>query len=151
MMELDEFNYKAEQLTGEDAVNYAQMIKFLENDIAGYKTIIEDLRDGSKDFTGNLYDITSLPADLVGLYNDFYLPMLSEDDRSDEDAAMALKSQYAVDLAKVYLVKLGQLALSNEVALSLMSRNDAIVATIGQLVMQDPELLNVVTDENKTE
>lgn len=77
IMELDEYNDKAAEAVGDEAERYLSMADFLENDIAGYKTIIEDLKDGSCDYTGSLYDIASLPAELLGLYQNFYIPSLA--------------------------------------------------------------------------
>ena len=106
IMELDEYNDKAAEAVGDEAERYLAMADFLENDIAGYKTIIEDLKDGSCDYTGSLYDIASLPAELLGLYQNFYIPSLSPEDRADENAAMELKVSYAKDLATSYAAKI---------------------------------------------
>ena len=40
IMELDEYNDKAAEAVGDEAERYLAMADFLENDIAGYKTII---------------------------------------------------------------------------------------------------------------
>lgn len=143
-MEIDDFSDKAASLTGDEAGNYVEIIDFLKKDIMGYKTIIDDLKDGSCDYTGNLYDIASLPADTLGLYNDFYLPLLSEDDRADEDAAMQLKVGYAKDLAKTYLVRIGKQVLTNELALNLIMSNDDILAAVGAAATSDPEIMNAL-------
>ena len=142
IMELDEYNDK-----GDEAERYLAMADFLENDIAGYKTIIEDLKDGSCDYTGSLYDIASLPAELLGLYQNFYIPSLSPEDKADENAAMELKVSYAKDLATSYAAKIGKAALSSDLALNLMMSDDGILAAIGAIVASNPEILSALSDE----
>ena len=71
VMEIDDYEAKAAETTGDESEKCLNMIDFLTNDIAGYKTIVEDLKDGSNDMTGNLYDIASLPSELAQLYMDF--------------------------------------------------------------------------------
>ncbi len=149
IMEIDEYNDKAADAVGEEAGRYLSMAEFLENDVAGYKTIIEDLRDGSCDYTGNIYDIASLPADLLGLYQNFYIPSLSPEDRADENAAMELKVNYAQDLAKNYLVGIGKAALTNDLALNLMMSDESILAAIGTIVSSNPEILNAISDDRQ--
>lgn len=111
------------------------MVTFLANDIAGYKSIVEDLQDGSCDLTGDLYDIASLPPELVDLYKGFYLPMLSSDDLADEKAAMDYKVAYAKSLAASKLVDIGRRALSDEMALNIMMENPEILSQIGAMVL----------------
>jgi len=147
IMEIDEYNDKAAEMTGDEAAKFVDMIDFLKNDIAGYKTIVDDLKDGTCDYTGDLYDIASLPEASVELYDSFYLPMLSDEDRSDEEAAMSLKGQYAVDLVNSYAVKLGKMALSNPIALGIMSSNDSFLAAVGKMVLSDPELQNALKED----
>lgn len=147
IMELDEYNDKAAEAVGDEAERYLAMADFLENDIAGYKTIIEDLKDGSCDYTGSLYDIASLPAELLGLYQNFYIPSLSPEDRADENAAMELKVSYAKDLATSYAAKIGKVALSSDLALNLMMSDDDILAAIGAIVASNPEILSALSDE----
>ena len=147
IMELDEYNDKAAEAVGDEAERYLAMADFLENDIAGYKTIIEDLKDGSCDYTGSLYDIASLPAELLGLYQNFYIPSLSPEDRADENAAMELKVSYAKDLATSYAAKSGKAALSSDLALNLMMSDDGILAAIGAIVASNPEILSALSDE----
>ena len=147
IMELDEYNDKAAEAVGDEAERYLAMADFLENDIAGYKTIIEDLKDGSCDYTGSLYDIASLPAELLGLYQNFYIPSLSPEDRADENAAMELKVSYAKDLATSYAAKIGKVALSSDLALNLMMSDDSILAAIGAIVASNPEILSALSDE----
>ena len=62
IMEMDLFNDKAEELKGDDAIAYVNTIDFLKNDIAGYKSIIDDLRGRKCDYSGNLYDLNSVSA-----------------------------------------------------------------------------------------
>ena len=147
IMELDEYNDKAAEAGGDEAERYLAMADFLENDIAGYKTIIEDLKDGSCDYTGSIYDIASLPAELLGLYQNFYIPSLSPEDRADENAAMELKVSYAKDLATSYAAKIGKAALSSDLALNLMMSDDGILAAIGAIVASNPEILSALSDE----
>jgi len=147
IMEIDEFNTKAENMVGDEAGKYVDLVDFLNHDIAGYKTIIEDLRDGSCDYTGNLWDIASLPAESVGLYTDFYLPALSECDRADEEAAMHLKGTYAQDLAKGYTMKLGRTALTSQMAINLMMADDSIAMAIGMAVAGNPEIMDALKSE----
>lgn len=149
VMEIDEFNDKSAAATGDEAVMYANLVNFLEHDIAGYKTIIDDLKDGSCDYTGDLYEIASLPAEAVDLYNDFYVPSLSPEDKADEQAAMALKGQYAVDFVKKYTAQLGRAALANQVALQIMMDDEAVAQAIGAIVAGNPELLNAVAPEKQ--
>ena len=144
IMEIDELNDKAAELTGEEAGKCLALAEFLKNDVAGYKTIIDDLKDGSNDHTGNIYDIASLPAEAVGVYNDLYLPELSPDDLEDEKAAMSLKVEYAKDLVQSRLVKIGKAALSNDLALNLMMSSDDILAAIGAVVSQDAEIMSAI-------
>lgn len=149
IMEIDEYNDKAAEAVGEEAGRYLSMAEFLESDVAGYKTIIEDLRDGSRDYTGNIYDIASLPADLLGLYQNFYVPSLSPEDRADENAAMEIKVNYAQDLAKSYMVGIGRAALSNDLALNLMMSDESVLAAIGTIVSANPEILNALSDDRQ--
>lgn len=148
VMEIDDFNNKAADTIGDEALMYTNMITFLENDIAGYKTIIEDLMDGSCDYTGNLYEIASLPEESVDIYNNFYVPSLSEGDRADENAAMALKGQYAEDFVKKYTAQIGREALSNPVALNIMMNSEDIAIAIGSIVAGNPELINAITTDD---
>ena len=43
IMEIDELNDKAAELTGEEAGKCLALAEFLKNDVAGYKTIIEGI------------------------------------------------------------------------------------------------------------
>ncbi len=148
IMEIDEYNDKAAEAVGDEAEKCLMMAEFLENDVAGYKTIVEDLKDGSCDYTGNLYDIASLPAELAGLYRNYYLPSLSAEDLEDENAAMDLKCSYAQDLAANYMINIGKAALSSPLAVSLMMSDDAVLAAVGAAVASNPEILDALnTDE----
>jgi hypothetical protein len=151
IMEIDEYADKAAQATGDEAAKYLALVDFLKNDIAGYKTIIDDLKDGTNDLTGNLYDIASLPEEALGVYNDEYLPSLSPEDLADEKAAMNLKVEYAQDLANSYAVRIGKAALTNDLVLNLMMSNDDILAAVGALVAQDAEIMSALTNEGEAE
>ena len=138
---------KSSGASPEDAELYEGLIEFLKNDIRGYKSIVDDLMDGSVDFTGDLYDIASLPERMVGIYNDFYLPSLSESDLADEQNAMALKTSYAKELVVGKYVKIGRAALDNPLVLSIISQNEDFLAIIGKIVLSEPELINALNDE----
>ena len=144
IMEIDAFEEKATNLTGQEAERCLDMIEFLRRDIAGYKTIIDDFRDGTNDLTGNLYDIASLPEDSISLYNGFYLPGLSAEDRNEDTKAMDIKIRYAEDLARMYLVFIGRSAIMDPRAVDLIMANEDIVAAIGALVMESPEIFNAI-------
>ncbi len=143
IMEVEDFSQKSRS-DDPRAAQYAAMVTFLANDIAGYKSIVEDLKDGSCDLTGDLYDIASLPPELVDLYKGFYLPLLSADDLEDEKAAMDYKVAYAATLANTKLVEFGRRALSDEMALGIMMGKPEISAQIGAIVLNDPELSNLL-------
>jgi hypothetical protein len=143
-MEIDDLDEKAAQLTGDEAGKCLEMTEFLQKDIAGYKTIIEDLKDDTKDLTGNLWDIASLPENSAELYNDYYLPKLSDQDREDEIAAMDLKSEYAVDLAKMHITQIGRVALTDPMVIDLMIANPDVSAAIGNIILEYPELVNAM-------
>lgn len=147
-MELDDLIDKSMGSPDSDTAAYDALIEFLKNDIKGYKAIIDDLKDGSCDYTGNYYDIASLPERAVGIYNDYYLPNLKEIDLADEHAAMDLKSKYATTLIENKYVKVGRAAINNPLVLSIMSQNSDILAVIGKIVLSEPELINALNDEN---
>ncbi len=140
IMEIDEFDNKAAEATGDESEKFMNMIDFLEKDIAGYKSIVDDLKDGTNDLTGNLWDIASLPQDALELYTQFYVPSLSEYDQEDERTAMEIKSKYAIDLANAYVLDIGRLALSDPKVLDLMMANEAFATMIGTAVLETPEL-----------
>ena len=146
-MEIDDLIERSEGAAPEDVQLFEDLIEFLKNDIRGYKAIIEDLKDGSADLTADLYDIASLPERAVGIYNDFYLPSLGENDLADEQKAMEYKSQYAREMVLGKFAKVGRAALDNPLVLSLMARNDEFVALVGKYVLSEPELLNALNDE----
>ena len=146
-MEIDDLIGKSSGASPEDAELYEGLIEFLKNDIRGYKSIVDDLMDGSVDFTGDLYDIASLPERMVGIYNDFYLPSLSESDLADEQNAMALKTSYAKELVVGKYVKIGRAALDNPLVLSIIAQNEDFLAIIGKIVLSEPELINALNDE----
>jgi hypothetical protein len=143
-MEIDTFEEKAANSTGDEAEKSLNMLEFLRNDINGYKSIIDDFKDGTCDFTGNLWDIASLPEDSLGLYTDFYLPALAQEDRDDETKAMELKAKYAVEVAKAYVLYLGRTALTDTRVIDLIMANEELVSLIGAAILDIPELLNAM-------
>lgn len=147
IMEIDEYDKKAADNKGEESEKYLNMINFLTNDIAGYKTIVEDLKDGSNDMTGNLYDIASLPSELAQLYMEFYLPSLNEADREEEDLAMELKAKYAMDLAKVYVMHIGRMALVDPRIVDMIMDNEKLVMTIGNAILDAPDILKALNEQ----
>lgn len=144
IMEIDEFEEKATNLTGDEAEKCLDMIDFLKKDIMGYKSIVEDLRDGTNDLTGDLWDIASLPEDSLHLYTDFYLPGLSEEDRHEDSKAMELKAKYAQDLARLYVLHVGRMALTDPTVIDMILANEDLVSLIGSAVLDMPELLDVL-------
>ncbi|MDR0309880.1 MAG: hypothetical protein LBH88_03900 [Candidatus Methanoplasma sp.] len=144
IMEIDEFDEKITNLKGDEAEKYLDMIDFLKRDIGGYKSIIEDLKDGSNDLTGDLWDIASLPEDSLHLYTDFYLPILSEEDREEDTKAMELKAKYAQDLAKSYVLHIGRMALTDPNVIDMILANEQLVGLIGSAVLDMPELLEAI-------
>lgn len=145
-MEIDDLIEKSKNADPQSAQNFEDLIEFLKNDIKGYKAIIDDLKDGSVDYTGDLYDIASLPEQAVGLYNDFYLPSLGEADLKEEQTAMELKGKYAVQLVNNRCIGVGKAALESPLVVNLMSQNPDILAVIGKIVLSEPELLNALND-----
>ncbi|MDR1954463.1 MAG: hypothetical protein LBP82_00720 [Candidatus Methanoplasma sp.] len=143
-MEIDDFEEKAANLTGEEAEKCLDMIEFLKKDILGYKSIIDDLKDGSIDFTGDLWDIASLPEDSFHLYTDFYLPGLLPDDRNEDSTAMEIKAKYAQDLAKAYVLHIGRMALTDPNVIDKILANEELVSLIGSAVLDLPELLDAI-------
>lgn len=145
-MEIDDLIDKTKSADPQTAQNYEDLIEFLKNDIKGYKAIIDDLKDGSIDYTGDLYDIASLPQQAVGLYNDFYLPSLNEIDLKDEQDAMELKGKYAAKLVNAKYISIGKAALESPLVVNLMSQNPDILAVIGKIILSEPELINALND-----
>jgi hypothetical protein len=144
IMEIDEFEEKATNLTGDDAEKCLDMIDFLKKDILGYKSIVDDLKDGSSDLTGDLWDIASLPEHSLKLYTDFYLPALSEEDRDEDTRAMEIKAKYAQDLAKAYVLHIGRMALTDPDVIDKILANEDLVSLIGSAVLDIPELLEAL-------
>ncbi|MCL1811810.1 MAG: hypothetical protein FWG41_06335 [Methanomassiliicoccaceae archaeon] len=144
IMEIDEFEEKATNLTGDDAEKCLDMIDFLKKDVMGYKTIIEDLKDGSNDLTGDLWDIASLPENSLHLYTDFYLPSLSDEDREEDTKAMDIKVKYAQDLAKAYVMHIGRMALTDPGVIDRILANEELVYLIGSAVLDMPDLLEAI-------
>jgi hypothetical protein len=143
-IEIDEFEEKATNMKGEEAEKCLDMIEFLKKDIAGYKSIVEDLKDGSNDLTGDLWDIASLPENSLHLYTDFYLPGLSEEDRDEDSMAMEIKAKYAQDLAKAYVLHIGRMALTDPNVIDKILANEDLVSLIGSAVLDMPELLDAI-------
>ena len=149
IMEMDLFNDRAEELKGDDAIAYVNTIDFLKNDIAGYKSIIDDLRGRKCDYSGNLYDLASVPAETASLYSDFYLPSLYEEDKADEEAAMKLKGEYAVEFSRRYSVQMGRAALVNQMAIDILMADERFAALIGNIVLENPELQNIIENDGE--
>lgn len=144
VMEIDDFDKEAAGTIGDDVERYLNVIEFLNNDIAGYKTIVEDLSDGSRDMTGNIYDIASLPPESASIYTEFYLPLLSEDDRQEEVIAMGIKTQYATDLAKEYVIHVGRVALMDTNALEVILADEEILTLIGNAILDSPRIMEAL-------
>lgn len=144
IMEIDEFEEKATNLTGDEAEKCLDMIEFLKKDIMGYKSIVEDLKDGSNDLTGDLWDIASLPEHSLHLYTDFYLPGLSQEDRDEDTKAMEIKAKYAQDLAKAYVLHIGRMALTDPNVIDRILANEDLVSLIGSAVLDIPELVEAI-------
>jgi hypothetical protein len=144
IMEIDEYEEKATNLTGEEAEKCLDMIDFLRNDIAGYKSIVDDLKDGTNDLTGNLWDIASLPEDALSLYTGFYLNGLSSPDRVEEEKAMDIKVKYAQDLAKMYIIHIGRMALTDPKVIDIIMANEELVSAIGSAILDIPEIVDIM-------
>jgi len=144
VMEIDEFEEKATNLTGDEAERCLDMIDFLKKDIMGYKSIVEDLKDGSNDLTGDLWDIASLPENSLRLYTDFYLPRLTDEDRDEDTKAMDIKVKYAQDLARAYVLHIGRMALTDPNVIDKILANERLVYSIGSAVLDIPELLEEI-------
>jgi hypothetical protein len=147
IMEIDDFEEKVTNLTGDEAERYLDMIDFLKKDIMGYKSIVDDLKDGSNDFTGDLWDIASLPEKSLSLYTEFYLPGLSDEDREEDTNAMEIKAKYAQDLAKAYVLHVGRMALTDPNVIDLILANEDLVSMIGAVVMDTPELIDALLNQ----
>lgn len=147
VMEMDDYDEKATNETGQDAENCLDMIEFLKNDIAGYKTIVEDLKDGTNDMSGNLWDIASLPEESITLYTEFYLPSLSNEDREEENGAMELKAKYAVDLAKSYVMHTARMALMDPKIIDMIMADEELVTIIGGAILDRPALIAALTNQ----
>jgi len=144
IMEIDDFEEKATNLTGDEAEKCLNMIDFLKRDIMGYKSIVDDLKDGSNDLTGDLWDIASLPEESLRLYADFYLPSLSDEDREEDTIAMEIKAKYAQDLAKAYVLHIGRMALTDPNVIDRILANEDLVSLIGSAVLDSPDLLEAI-------
>jgi hypothetical protein len=144
IMEIDEFEEKATNLTGDEAEKCLDMIDFLKKDVMGYKSIIEDLKDGSNDLTGDLWDIASLPENSLRLYTDFYLPSLSEEDREEDTKAMDIKVKYAQDLARAYVMHIARMALTEPNVLDMILAKEGLMYLIGSALLDMPDLLEAI-------
>jgi len=144
IMEIDDYENKLTDIKGDEAEKYLDMIDFLKKDIIGYKSIVDDLRDGSNDLTGDLWDIASLPEKSLSLYTDFYLPGLSEEDREEDTTAMEIKAKYAQDLAKAYVLHIGRMALMDPNVVEKILANEDLVSLIGTVVLDTPELMDEI-------
>jgi len=144
VMEIDDFEEKVANLTGDEAEKCLDMIDFLKKDILGYKSIVEDLKDGSNDMTGDLWDIASLPEESLHLYTDFYLPGLTDEDRDEDTVAMEIKAKYAQDLAKAYVLHIGRMALTDPNVIDKILANEDLVSLIGSAVLDIPELFEAL-------
>ncbi|MCL2032499.1 MAG: hypothetical protein FWH45_02315 [Methanomassiliicoccaceae archaeon] len=147
VMEIDEFEEKATNLMGDEAEKCLDMMEFLKKDILGYKSIIDDLKDGSNDLTGDLWDIASLPEQSLRLYTDFYLPGLSEEDRAEDTKAMDIKVKYAQDLARAYVMHIGRMALTDPNVIDKILADENLVYSIGSAVLDIPELLDAIVKQ----
>jgi len=148
VMEIDDFEEKAATLTGDEAEQCLDMIDFLKKDIMGYKSIVDDLKDGANDLTGDLWSIASLPENSLRLYTDFYLPSLSEEDRKEDETAMDIKVKYAQDLAKAYVMHIGRMALTDPDVIDRILANEELVYLIGSAVLDITELLEVIEKQS---
>jgi hypothetical protein len=148
VMEIDEYEDKATNLMGDDAEKCLDMIDFLKKDIMGYKSIIEDLKDGSNDLTGDLWDIASLPEGSLRLYTEYYLPSLSEEDREEDVAAMDIKVKYAQDLAKAYILYVGRMALTDPNVIEKMLANEDLVTLIGSAVLDIQDIMEDIEKQS---
>ncbi|MCL2318047.1 MAG: hypothetical protein FWC44_03210 [Methanomassiliicoccaceae archaeon] len=144
IMEIDDFENKLTDIKGDEAEQYLDMIDFLKKDIIGYKSIVDDLRDGSNDLTGDLWDIASLPEKSLSLYTEFYLPALSDEDREEDTKAMEIKAKYAQDLARAYVIHIGRMALMDPNVVEKILANEDLVTLIGTVVLDTPELLEEI-------
>ncbi|AIZ56331.1 hypothetical protein Mpt1_c04380 [Candidatus Methanoplasma termitum] len=144
IMEIDELEDKLTVIKGDEADQYLNMIDFLKKDIIGYKTIVDDLKDGSNDLSGYIEDIATLPPDSVRIYNDMYLPALSDEDRIEDNAAMDIKIKYVQDLRRANELYLGRMALTDPKVLDVMLADEELVRLIGNIVMETPEYFDII-------
>ncbi len=145
-MEMDDFIEKCAVSPG-DAEIYEALIELLKNDVRGYKSLIACLEGGTSGEKAEYYDLGSLSEREVGLYNDVYLPLLAENDFADERQAMSFKSKYTCDAEMGKYIRAGRAALDSPLLITLMARNSDIAATIGKLVLSEPELASALEDE----
>ncbi len=143
-MEIDDFIDKC-MSSPDDSELYESLIELLKNDVKGYKALIDDLENG-RSGAGEYYGIASLSEIEVGLYNDLYLPMLSDSDFQDETAAMELKNRGIEDPEEDRYAVAGRAALGSPLLIDLMSRNEDIAAAIGKMVLSEPELASALEE-----
>ena len=144
IMEIDELEEKLTVIKGDAADQYLNMIDFLKKDITGYKTIVDDLKDGSNDLSGYIEDIATLPPNSVKIYNEMYLPALNEEDRAEDNAAMDIKIKYVKDLRRANEIYLGRMALTDPRVLDFMLADEELVRLIGNIVMETPEYFDII-------
>lgn len=147
IMEIDEFDKKAAEATGQESEKFMNAMEMLNNDIIGYKMIIDEIKYGWSDVTGNLYNLNSLPEETVALYREFYCANLSEDDARDESLVSDLKCKYAVDLANNYLVHMGRMALVDQRVIDLIMADEELVAALATLIMDRPEIADALNGQ----
>ncbi|MCQ2070452.1 MAG: hypothetical protein MJZ68_04925 [archaeon] len=139
-MEIDGINDRIEDLTGDDVDIFLDLLEFLENDMKGYKAIVDDLRNGRGDRDGEYYEIASLSERAIGIYNDLYLPSLSPEDLDDEVAAMKFKGDYASGSIERDLATIGAKALRTPEVVEMLTRDRDFTELVGKLVVEDPEM-----------
>ena len=143
VIELDEFKMAAET-NMDQAETYTDLVDFLERDIAGYKNILEDLKDGSVDFTGDFLTIANFNETLARIYNEVYLPSLSAEDSEAETLAMNLKSEYVTNLAFNHMADLGRNAILDQNIIDQILEVDEYAIAFGNFVSEYPPLLDLM-------
>jgi len=144
IMEIDELEDKLTVIKGDEADQYLNMIDFLKKDIIGYKTIVDDLKDGTNDLSGYIEDIATLPENSIQIYNTQYLPALSAEDREEDTLAMAIKIKYVEDLRKANEMYLGRMALTDPKVLDAMLGDEELVRLLGNIIMETPEYFDII-------
>lgn len=145
-LEIDDLIEQSAVVPKEQAQNFEDLIDFLKKDIIGYKAVTAYLTKGTLDQETELYEIESLPERIVGFYNDFYLPVLSDSDLQDERIASNLKSRVAAQRSAIKYIEIGKAALENPLVTTLLTQHPEILAAIGKYVISEPELLNALSE-----